>query len=129
VFRAEHDDTFVGWYDSEPRWKICVAFNVAPPRPEDDVLYFMATSQVTLYRENPVLMGDALEFPRDSYPFFTKDTIVNFREVYAAPLSKLKQHGLRVEGTLSAVDVARCEEAARTAMQLLNKSKRRLGLL
>lgn len=89
----------------------------------------MATSNVTVYRENPVVMGDALEFPKNSYPFFMKDTFVDFRRVYSVTLSKLRRHGLTVVGTLSQADVRRCEEVARTAMQLLNRSKRLLGLL
>lgn len=89
----------------------------------------MATSQVTIYRENPNLMGDALEFPKGSYPFFTKDTVVNFREVYVVPFAKLRRHKLELVGALSKADVARCEAVAGKAIQLLNRSKRMLGLL
>jgi hypothetical protein len=129
VFRAEHDPSFIGWHDDEPRSKICVVFNATPPSLTDDVHYFMATSQVTIYRENPNLMGDALEFPKGSYPFFTKDTVVNFRELYVVPFAKLRRHKFALVGALSEADLERCEAVAGKAIQLLNRSKRLLGLL
>jgi hypothetical protein len=129
VFRAEHDASFIGWHDDEPRWKICIAFDAQPPGETDYVHYFMATSNVAKYRENPVLMGDVAFFAKNSYPFFSKETAVDFRELNSVTLAKLRRHGLRIVGTLSVVDVARCERTAAKAMQLLNKHKRLLGLL
>ena len=128
VFRAEHDDSFVGWRDTTPRKKICVAFNAVPPGLPDEVHYFMATSQVAFYHDNPNLMSDAVEFPAGSYPFFPEQTIVNFREMYSATLAKLRQHSFKPLGSLSPADIKRCEDVARGAMQLLIKHKRLLGL-
>jgi hypothetical protein len=74
VFGADHDDTYEFWNSPDPSWKRCLAFNVTPPTVTDEVHYFIATSQVNAFRENPQLLSDILVFPANSYPFFPKET-------------------------------------------------------
>ena len=127
VFRAEHDTTFGDWH-SGPQWKICLAFNPHPARLGDDVLFFFFTSNIAVYRENPVLFADFLEFPRAAYDFIKVPTALDFRRLRTAPFIKLRAHGLGHVGHLSDDDVQRCEHAAGIARVLPPRDKKRLGL-
>jgi hypothetical protein len=129
VFGAEHDRSFDFWASGESRWKLCVAFNATPPAADDDVHYFMATSQVNFFRERTQLAAEAVIFPANSYPFFPVETVLDFRDLRIAPKAKLQAKGLRVLGHLSDEDISRCVTTIRAARLLENRAKRRLGLL
>lgn len=129
VFGAHHDSSYEFWQSSDPRWKLCLAFNSTPPDPAGDVYYFIATSKLTYFRENPQLLSEILILAAGSYAFFPEETAIDFRELRTAPLAKLLSKGLRVLGDLSAEDVRRCEGVVRAARLLDNRSKRRLALL
>jgi len=59
VFGAQHDSSYEFWQSTEPpRWKLCVTFNAEPPDAQGDVYYFIATSKITYFRENPQLLSD-----------------------------------------------------------------------
>lgn len=128
VFHARHDSTFDDWHNPNPQWKICLAFNSAPPGIKDEVYYFFFTTNVSVYRENPVLFGDFMEFPRGCYEFITMDSALDFRKLHRAPLVKLRSHGLSIAGAISGDDRRRCEYAAGVARILPPKDKKLLGL-
>ena len=129
VFGAQHDDTYDWWQSEEPKWKWCLVFNAKPLQPDEDVLYFVATSQLTYFRENPNLLTDILILAAGTYPFFPVETAIDFRDLRMVPLAKLLEKGLRIAGLLSAADVARCESIVRQARLLENRAKRDLALL
>jgi len=117
------------WKSTEPRWKLCLAFNSIPPGTDGDVHYFIATSKITYFRENSHLLSEVLVFPPDAYDFFPEETAIDFRELRIVPFAKLESKGLRILGQLTAVDIERCESAIRTVRILSNRDRRRLGLL
>jgi len=128
VFGADHDTSLDFWV-SDPKWKRCLLFNTSPPTDAETAHYFIASaSSVSYFRENGHLMSDALILPANSYPFFPKETALDFRVLCKVPMAKLRQMNLRVLGHLSDEDVARCEVAANSANQLVNNDKRLLGL-
>lgn len=128
VFGADHDTTLEFWV-SDPKWKRCLLFNLAPPQESGDAHYFIATaSGVHYFLENSNLLSDVLILPANAYPFFPKETALDFRELCVVPMKKLREMNLRVLGHLSADDVAKCEVAANSAAQLVNEDKRLLGL-
>jgi hypothetical protein len=129
VFRAEHDSSYEFWNSDNPRWKLCLAFNVTPPEASDDVHYFIATSQLTYFRENPHLQSEILILPGNAYRFFPDETAIDFRELRVVSLTKLQSKGLRVLGYLTADDISRCEAVIRSGRILENRDRRRLGLL
>lgn len=129
VFRAEHDSSYEFWKSDEPRWKRCLAFNAVPPAAADDVHYFIATSKLTYFRENPHFLSDILIFPANAYPFFPEETAIDFRDLRVVALAKLQSKGLRILGHITPQDVARCETVVRTARLLQNRAKRLLGVL
>jgi len=129
IFRAEHDSSFEFWKSAEPRWKLCLAFNSIPPATDGDVHYFIATSKIAYFRENPHLLSEVLLFPPNAYDFFPEETAIDFRELRIVPFAKLESKGLRILGQLTAVDIERCESAIRTARVLSNRDRRRLDLL
>ncbi len=129
VFRAEHDSSYDFWNSPDPRWKLCLAFNVTPPTEADDVHYFIATSQLNYFRENPHLLSDVLILPRNEYIFFPEETAIDFRDLRVVPWPKLQSKGLRILGRLSDEDIRRCESIIRAARLLPNRDRRRLGLL
>ena len=129
VFRAHHDSSYEFWSSDEPRWKLCLAFNSAPPDPAGDVHYFLATSKLTYFRENPHLLSEVLIFPPNMYSFFPEETAIDFRDLRVVTFAKLQTNGLRVLGHLTTEDVKRCESTIRTARLLSNKDRRRLDLL
>jgi hypothetical protein len=128
VFHAEHDTTFGDWHNPSAQWKICLAFNATPATAGDEVHYFFFTSNVSVYRENPVLFADFLEFPKGCYDFIKVDSALDFRKLRRAPFVKLRGHGLRVAGSLSVEDLRRCEYAAGIARVLPMRDKKLLGL-
>jgi hypothetical protein len=128
VFRAEHDDSFDFWRSPEPRNKIALVFNATPVDAAADVHYFLATSKVMRYRENPAVLSDTLIFPAGTYPFFTEETLLDFSTLCTVPYAKLLGKGLQVLGSLTADDVARCARAIGAARVLENRAKRLLGL-
>jgi hypothetical protein len=129
VFRAEHDSSYEFWNSADPRWKRCLAFNTTPCEPSGDVHYFIATSKLTYFRENPQLLSDVLIIPEKSYRFFPDETAIDFRDLRVVPLAKLQAKGLRILGDLTDEDVRRCESMIRAARLLENRAKRLLGLL
>jgi len=128
VFRAEHDDSFAFWESGDPRWKLCLVFNVTPPDNADDVYYFLATSKVSKYRENPSILSDTLILPAGAYPFFPEETLLDFRTLCIVSLDKLMGKGMKVVGELNAADLRKCEEIAGTARILENRAKKLIGL-
>ena len=70
VFRAHHDSSYEFWISPEPRWKLCLAFNYTPADATGYVHYFIATSKLTYFRENPHLFSEVLIFPPNVYNFF-----------------------------------------------------------
>lgn len=86
VFGAEHDSTYEFWESEEPRWKRCVAFNVTQPKLDEDVLYFICTSNVSFFREHPQFLSDAVFFAANSYQFFQDETVLDLRTLAAVPL-------------------------------------------
>src|SRR6266498_1266255 len=86
VFRAEHDSSYDFWNSSDPRWKLCLAFNSKPPESSGDIDYFIATSQLTYFRENPLLLTDVLILPANTYRFFPEETAIDFRYLRIVPL-------------------------------------------
>lgn len=96
--------------------------------PDDEVHYFIATSGVHYFRENPHLLSDVLIFPAKSYSFFPKETAIDFRELRVVTLKNLRQKNLRVLGYLSPADVSRCAAAAGAARLLVTGEKKLLGL-
>ena len=129
VFGASHDASYDFWVSGEPKWKMCLAFNVNPPAANDDVHYFIATSNVGFFRENPHLLSDVLILPARAYPFFPEETVLDFRDLCVVPLAKLQAKGLKLLGKLNESDVTRCENTIRSARILGNREKRRLALL
>jgi hypothetical protein len=129
VFRAEHDASYEFWRSAEARWKLCLAFNSKPAEPAGDVHYFLATSKLTYFRENPHLLSEVLIFPASVYSFFPEETAIDFRDLHVVPFVKLQSNGLRVLGHLTAADVRRCETTIRGARLLSNRDRRRLNLL
>jgi hypothetical protein len=129
VFRAEHDDSFEFWTAGEPpRSKLCLVFNVTSPAGAEDVHYFLTTSKVSVYRENPSILSDTFIIPAGQYEFFPEETLIDFRTLCFAPLDKLKSKRLRVLGKISEADVLACAKVAGAARILENRSKRLLGL-
>jgi hypothetical protein len=128
VFRAEHDDSFDFWRSPEPRNKIALVFNRNPVGSSDDVHYFLATSKVSKYRENPAVLGDTLIFAAGSYPFFTEETLLDFTNLCTVPYTKLLGKGLQVLGALTDADVARCANTIALARVLENRAKKLLRL-
>lgn len=129
IFGAEHDSSFEFWLSGSPRWKLCLAFNAVPPSLPDDVLYFIATSGVGFFHENPQLADDALILKPDTYSFFPRETALDFRELCVVPFTKLLNKQFKILGSLSDSDVRRCEQRIRSARQLEPRMKRKLGLL
>lgn len=129
VFRAEHDSSYEFWNSDEPRWKRCLAFNLVPPSASDDVHYFITTSKLTYFHENPHLLSDILILPANEYRFFPEETAIDFRDLRVVPLAKLQSKGLSILGQITPADVARCEAVIRTARLLENRAKRLLGVL
>ena len=128
VFGADHDTTLEFWV-ADPKWKRCLLFNASPPGEADNAHYFFATaSGVGFFQQHTNLMSDVLILPANSYPFFPKETALDFREVHVVPMKKLREMNLRVLGHLSAADIARCEVGANSACQLVNDDKRMLAL-
>jgi hypothetical protein len=128
VFRAEHDDSFEFWRSPAPRNKIGLVFNVNRVDAPGDVHYFLATSKVSKYRENPAVLSDTLIFPAGTYPFFTEETLLDFTSLCTVPYAKLLEKGLLVLGSLTAADVARCAKTIGAARILENRAKKLLGL-
>lgn len=129
VFRAEHDASYDFWNSDDPRWKRCLAFNSTPPEPAGDVHYFVATSQINYFRENPHLLSEVLILQPNRYRFFPEETAIDFRDLRIVSLEKLQLKGLRILGNLTPEDVQRCESIIRTARLLSNRDRRRLALL
>jgi len=129
VFGARHDASYEFWQSSDPRWKLCVAFNATPPELTDDIQYFMTTSKLTYFRENTHLASEVLILAAGSYLFFPEETAIDFRDLRSVPISKLLTKGLKILGDLTGEDVKRCEEIVRAARILDNRAKRRLALL
>jgi len=86
VFSAEHDNTYTFWHDDDPQKKYCSVFNAEPLSDDGDVHYFLATSNVSRYRESPSLLSDVLILPLGSYEFFDRETVLDFRELCIVPL-------------------------------------------
>jgi hypothetical protein len=101
VFRAEHDSSYDFWNSPDPRWKLCLAFNATTPGEADDVHYFIATSQVNYFRENPHLLSDVLIIQPNEYKFFPAETAIDFRDLRVVPWTKLQSKGLRILGYLT----------------------------
>jgi hypothetical protein len=129
VFRAEHDSSYEFWKSADARWKLCLTFNATPPDATGDVHYFIATSKLTYFRENPHLLSEVLIFQPNTYSFFSEETAIDLRDLHIVPFVKLQSNGLRIVGELSAADVGRCEAAIRVARLLPNRDRRRLNLL
>jgi hypothetical protein len=129
AFRAEHDSSYEFWKSTNARWKLCLAFNSTPPAAAGDVHYFIATSKLTYFRENPHLLSDVLIFPPNTYSFFPEETAIDFRDLHIVPLAKLQANGLRILGQLTAAHTARCEAMIRAARLLSNRDRRLLNLL
>jgi hypothetical protein len=129
IFRAEHDSSYAFWQSTEPRWKLCLAFGAAPADPTGDVHYFIATSKVNYFRENPQLLSEVLILPPASYPFFPEETAVDLRELRIVPFMKLQANGLEVLGHLTPEDILRCESIVRAGRLLSNRDRRLLKLL
>jgi len=129
VFGAEHDSSYDFWKSGDPRWKRCLAFNASATDAAGDVEYFIATSKLTYFRENPHMLSEVLILPPNSYPFFPEETAIDFRQLCIVSLGKLQSNGLRVIGHLTSDDIRRCEERIRAARLLPNRDRRRLGLL
>ncbi|HEV7573479.1 MAG TPA: hypothetical protein VGQ21_18430 [Thermoanaerobaculia bacterium] len=129
VFRAEHDASYEFWKSPDARWKLCLAFNSIPADTTSDVHYFIATSKLTYFRENPHLLSEVLIVPPNLYSFFPEETAIDFRDLHVVPFSKLQSNGLRVLGHLTPGDIQRCEATIRAARLLSNRDRRRLNLL
>jgi hypothetical protein len=132
VFAAEHDPSYgPAWVSDSSAWKKCLAFNLGPPVQSDseNVHYFLATSETWRFTENPQLLSEVHIFAAGSYPFFPKETAIEFSELWIQPLSKLKQHRVKIQGYLSPSDLQLCIETASTARLLLPRHKRLVGLL
>src|SRR5438105_2874652 len=129
VFRSEHDPSYEFWKSADARWKLCLTFNSAPAEVTDDVHYFIATSKLTYFRENPHLLSEVLILPANTYSFFPDETAIDFRDLYIVPFAKLQSSGLRILGQLTAADIERCEAIIRTARLLSNHDRRRLDLM
>jgi hypothetical protein len=129
VFRAEHDPSYDFWKSADARWKLCLTFNSTPPDATSDVHYFIATSKLTYFRENPQLLSEVLILPARTYSFFPEETAIDFRDLHIVPLTKLQSNGLRILGQLTAADIERCETIIRAARLLSNRDRRRLNLL
>lgn len=129
VFRAVHDDTYEYWLASEPQAKFCVAFNLAPPSINDEVHYFLTTSNTARYTENPHLLSECLILKKGAYPFFNADTAIEFDHLYRVSFAKLIGKRLWVRGVLSASDIAACESAIRAGRVLAPKFRKLIGLL
>jgi len=127
VFGAEHDSSYEFWVSPDPRWKLCLAFNATPPSFTDDVHYFIATSQVSYFREHPQFASDVVIFAPNAYPFFPQETAMDFRDLRIVPLAKLQQKGFKPLGRLRASDIAACEATARSARLLENPSQEGAG--
>ena len=128
VFRAEHDDSFGFWVSEGSRSKLCVVFNAKEPEVNDDVHYFLATSKVARYRENPTLLSDVLILPAGLYACFPEETLIDFRELCVVPFRKLVAKNLTVAGVLSDDHVRECEKVVGSARILENRAKKLLGL-
>jgi hypothetical protein len=128
IFKAEHDASYEFWKSADARWKLCLTFNSTPPQSTGDVHYFIATSKLTYFRENPHLLSEVLIFPANTYGFFPEETAIDFRDLHIVPLSKLQSNGLRILGQLTNADTARCEATIRAARLLPNRDRRRLNL-
>jgi hypothetical protein len=129
VFRAEHDTSYEFWKSAESRWKLCLTFNSTSLEATGDVHYFIATSKLTYFRENPHLLSEVLIFQPNTYSFFPEETAIDFRDLHIVPFAKLQSNGLRIVGALTAADVERCEATIRAARLLPNRDRRRLNLL
>jgi hypothetical protein len=129
VFRAEHDESYEFWKSADARWKLCLTFNSTPPAATDDVHYFLATSKLTYFLENPHLLSEVVIFPPNTYSFFPEETAIDFRDLLIVPFVKLQSKGLHILGKLTSADSERCEATIRAARLLSNRDRRRLNLL
>jgi hypothetical protein len=129
VFRAEHDASYEFWKSTDARWKRCLAFNSEPADAASDVHYFLATSKLTYFRENPHLLSEVMIFSPHAYSFFPEETAIDFRDLHVVPFVKLRSNGLQVLGHLTPADVEQCEATIRGARLLPNRDRRRLNLL
>lgn len=132
VFGAEHDPSFgSAWISDQAEWKKCLAFNFGPAVTQDseDVHYFLATAEVWRFTENPQLLSEVLFFKANSYPFFSRDTAIEFSHLWIVKLGKLREHRLKIQGHLSPADVEACARAALGARQLTPKERRLIGLI
>ncbi len=128
VFGATHDATFEFWIDDKPKWKRCLAFGLTPPSDDEDAHYFIGTSNVNRFTEQPLLMTDCLIFEAGSYPFFPEKTAIDFSELCIVPMEMLRKKGLKTLGHMSATDIERCAKVIAEARILPNKHKKLLGL-
>lgn len=82
---------FAHTFDGEtvPRNKFAVLLNWTVP---DDPAYFaFTTSKLDHYNKTSAYDRDIIRVPIGTYPFFTKDTIINFRELHEVPFDELRK--------------------------------------
>jgi hypothetical protein len=113
----------------DTRNKFAVVLNVDPSDPE--ILLVLTTSNVELFRSAAKWVGDSiLELSAGSYPWTTKDTVIDLRSVRPYPVEAFKKMysagKLDFHGPLSKVDLERIDDILRTSRDLTPAEKKRV---
>jgi len=70
----------------------------------DPILFILTTSQLEFYNKNPHFNKDIIRIPAGTLSFFSKETIINCREIHKIPKDKLRENFknsiLQIEGKL-----------------------------
>ena len=95
--------TPVRFKDGRKKYKYLIILNHDVSK--DPVLFVLTTSQLEFYDKNPHFNKDIVKIKAGSISFFSKETIINCREIHRITRDKLKENFrnniLQVEGELS----------------------------
>lgn len=94
--------TPVRFKDGREKQKYLVILNYDVSK--DPILFVLTTSQLEFYNKNPHFNKDIIRIRSDSISFFSKETIINCREIHRIARDKLKEsfrdNILQIEGEL-----------------------------
>jgi len=93
-----------------------------------EILVVLTTSQQRYYRENPSVEADVVRFDPPNVPFFTRETIINCREVQSLDRAVVKARFVLREiehlGDLSATQWKRVLDTIRNSRQVPKRTKK-----
>ena len=119
-----HGSVFHAFHDDSGKGKFFILLNATWP--DHEVHSVLCTSQLDFFADGQ-LDSQILRIPAGVYPFFPKDTIVDFRRLWSVALTTLcAAQGFSVKGELSAADLKECDHRVRCALQLTGRQKKLL---